>query len=80
MTLCTFCANVLIYFKAFQYSATNIKGHIILKKPDDKLNFNEHINKICKSPGNQLNALIGLTSFLGLKETGFSQQFYIFKF
>ena len=35
---------------------------------DDKLNFNEHINKICKSAGNQLNALIRLKSFLGLKE------------
>ena len=27
---------------------------------DDKLNFNEHVNKICKSAGNQLNALIRL--------------------
>ena len=35
---------------------------------DDKLNFNEHINKMCKSAGNQLNALIRLKSFLGLKE------------
>ena len=35
---------------------------------DDKLNFNEHINEICKSAGNQLNALIRLKSFLGLKE------------
>ena len=35
---------------------------------DDKLTFNEHINKICKSDGNQLNALIRLKSFLGLKE------------
>ena len=35
---------------------------------DDKLNFIEHINKICKSAGNQLNALIRLKSFLGLKE------------
>ena len=26
----------------------------------DKLNFNEHINKICKSAGNHLNALIQL--------------------
>ena len=34
---------------------------------DDKLNFNEHI-KICKSVGNQLNALIRVKSFLGLKE------------
>ena len=35
---------------------------------DDKLNFNEHINKTCKSAGNQLNALIQFRSFLGLKE------------
>ena len=35
---------------------------------DDKLNFNEQINKICKSAGNQLNALIRPKSFLGLKE------------
>ena len=35
---------------------------------DDKLNFNEHINKICKSAGNQLNVLIRLKLFLGLKE------------
>ena len=35
---------------------------------DDKLNFNEHTNKICKSAGNQSNALILLKSFLGLKE------------
>ena len=34
---------------------------------DDKLNFNEHINKICKSAGNQLNVLIQLKSFLDLK-------------
>ena len=35
---------------------------------DDKLNFNHHINKVCKSAGNQLNALTRLKSFLGLKE------------
>ena len=35
---------------------------------DDKLNFNHHINKLCKSAGNQLNALTRLKSFLGLKE------------
>ena len=34
---------------------------------DDKLNFNEHVNKICKSAGNQLNALIRLKSILRLK-------------
>ena len=35
---------------------------------DDKLNFKEHYNKICKSAGNQLNALIRIKLFLGLKE------------
>ena len=34
-------------------------------KIDDKLNFNEHINEICKSAGNQLNALIRLNYNLG---------------
>ena len=31
---------------------------------DDKLNFNLHISKICKSAANQLNALIRLKQFL----------------
>ena len=31
---------------------------------DDNLNFNVHISKVCKSVGNQLNALIGLKQFL----------------
>ena len=35
---------------------------------DDKLNFNHHVNKLCKSSGNQLNALTRLKSFLSLKE------------
>ena len=35
---------------------------------DDKLNFNHHINKLCESAGNQLNARTRLKSFLGLKE------------
>ena len=35
---------------------------------DDKPNFNHHVNKLCKSAGNQLNALTRLKSFLGLKE------------
>ena len=35
---------------------------------DDKLNFNHHINKLCKSAGNQQNALTRVKSFLGLKE------------
>ena len=30
--------------------------------------FNHHINKLCKSAGNQLNALTRLKSFLGFKE------------
>ena len=34
----------------------------------DKLNFNHHINNICKSTSNQLNALIRLKHLLGIKE------------
>ena len=34
----------------------------------DKLNFNHHINNICKSASNQLNALIRLKHLLGFKE------------
>ena len=45
-----------------------------------KTKFNEHINKICKSAGNQLNALIRLIRLRSKRERGFSQQFYIFKF
>ena len=32
---------------------------------DDCLNFNEHIDSICKSAANQLNALVRLKIFLG---------------
>ena len=35
---------------------------------DDKLNFNHHINNICKSASNQLNALTRLKHLLGFKE------------
>ena len=35
---------------------------------DDKLNFNNHINTICRSAANQLNALIRLRRFLGIEE------------
>ena len=35
---------------------------------DDKLNFNLHISNICRSAANQLNALIKLKRFLGIKE------------
>ena len=35
---------------------------------DDKLNFNHHINNICKSASNQLNALIRLKYLLGFEE------------
>ena len=35
---------------------------------ESKLNFNYHINKICKSAGNQLNTLTRIKSFLCLKE------------
>ena len=34
----------------------------------DKLNFNHHINNICKSASNQLNALIRLKHLLGFEE------------
>ena len=35
---------------------------------DNKLNFNHHINNICKSASNQLNALIRLKHLLGFEE------------
>ena len=35
---------------------------------DNKLNFEQHINHICKSAANQLNALIRLKRFLGFQE------------
>ena len=35
---------------------------------DSQLNFNMHINNICKSAANQLNALIRLNCFLGIDE------------
>ena len=35
---------------------------------DNKLNFNNHINTICRSAANQLNALIRLRHFLETKE------------
>ena len=35
---------------------------------DSQLNFNMHINNICKSAANQLNALISLNCFLGIDE------------
>ena len=34
----------------------------------DKLDFNNHINTICRSAANQLNALIRLRRFLGIEE------------
>ena len=34
---------------------------------DDKLNFNNYINTICRSAANQLNALIMLRRFLGIE-------------
>ena len=35
---------------------------------DNKLNFNHHINNICKSTSNQLNAFIRLKRLLGFEE------------
>ena len=37
-------------------------------KIDNKLNFNHHINNICKYASNQLNALIRLKHLLGFEE------------
>ena len=37
-------------------------------KIDDKLNFNNHTNTICRSAVNQLNALIRLRRFLGIEQ------------
>ena len=39
-----------------------------LTEINNKLNFNHHINNICKSASNQLNALIRLKHILGLEE------------
>ena len=35
---------------------------------DNKLKFGQHINRICETAANQLNALIRLKRFLGFKE------------
>ena len=35
---------------------------------DNKLNFNNHINTICRSAANQLNALLRLRHVLGIEE------------
>ena len=35
---------------------------------EDKLNFNNHTNTICRSAANQLNALMRLRRFLGLED------------
>ena len=45
---------------------------------DDKLNFNLHITKICRSAANQLHALIRLRMFLNFEEkkTLISSYFY----
>ena len=45
---------------------------------DKQLNFNHHINKLCKSAGNQLNVLTRLKSFLGLKERVVSVNSFIY--
>ena len=37
-------------------------------KLDNKLNFEQHINRFCKSAANQLNALIRLKRVLGFQE------------
>lgn len=35
---------------------------------DERLNFNEHISKLCRTAASQLNALIRLKSYVGFKE------------
>ena len=47
---------------------------------DDKLNFNNHINIICRSAANQLNALIRLRRYLGIEERSAHSEFCIVKF
>ena len=44
------------------------KVKLLKTEIDDKLNFNHHINNICKSASNQLNVLIRLKYLLGFKE------------
>ena len=44
---------------------------------DDKLNFNLHISNICRSPANQLNALIRLKQFLAFKEKRINSYFMV---
>ena len=51
--------NKLLAPKKFRLSSIDFSGVII----DDKLNFNLHINRICKPTLNQLNALIHLKHF-----------------
>ena len=38
---------------------------------DNRLNFNLHINTICKSASNQLNALVRLKKFLSFEQKKF---------
>ena len=46
--------------------ASNVK--MLSVHIDSKLNFNLHIDIICKSASNQLNALVGLKRYLGHEE------------
>ena len=55
-------------------SSVNLLGIYV----DDNLNFNHHIKKLCKSAGNQLNALTRLKSFVGLKERVVSVNSFIY--
>ena len=45
---------------------------------DDKLNFNLHITKICRSAANQLHALIRLRMFLNFKENKMLNKSYFY--
>ena len=44
------------------------KVKLVRMEIDDKPNFNHHVNNICKSASNQLNALIRLKHLLGFKK------------
>ena len=80
-----------IFLDKGRYDNTNIEVEIGIHKIrsissvkllgvhiDDNLSFNVDINKICKSAGNHLNALIRLKSFLGLTEREVSINSFIY--
>ena len=58
--------------KIFKFGSKKIKVAFQLKllgvEIDNKLNFEQHINRSCKSAANQLNALIRWERFFGFQE------------